>query len=383
MDRLYLDFPFPERSKMISKRTFIANTSALLVSSLLPGNAFSEKNTLMGTDKFWMPEEAEPHLRTFMQWPVSTEVHPDPVFLDMLQQAIADVANTIAEFEPVVMLMDSLHKSSAETKLSSSVDIWNVSTDDLWCRDSGPVFVKNEAGDVAVSQLNFNGWGGKQVHENDGQIASKIAEMLKLPVLNNGLVGEAGGVESDGAGTLIAHESSWINQNRNTHSKAQIERQLLEAIGGSKVIWAPGVAGADITDYHIDSLARFSSPGVVVIQLPEKPDPTDPWSLAAFETYDILKNSTDHKGEKLQMVVIPEPYGTRITSQDFVASYVNYYVCNGAVIAAQFGDTEADAEANRILELLYPGREIVMLDVDPIGETGGGIHCATQQQPLV
>lgn len=337
----------------------------------------------METDQFWLPEEAGPHLRTFMQWPVNTEVHPDPVFLDMLQQAIADVANAISEFEPVVMLMDQRFKLAAQSKLGSAVEIWDVPTDDLWCRDSGPVFVKNRVGDVAVSQLNFNGWGGKQVHDNDGQIASKIAKMLKLPVLNNGLVGEAGGVESDGAGTLIAHESSWINQNRNTHSKAQIERQLLQALGGSKVIWAPGVAGADITDYHIDSLARFSSPGVVVIQLPEKPDPSDPWSIAAFETYEILKNETDHKGKKLQLVVIPEPYDTRITSEDFVASYVNYYVCNGAVIAAQFGDTDTDRETVRVLEFLYPEREIVTLDVDPIGETGGGIHCATQQQPLV
>ena len=166
-------------------------------------------------------------------------------------------------------------------------------------------------------------------------------------------------------------------------SKAQIERLLLEALGGNKVIWAPGVADADITDYHIDSLARFSSPGVVVIQLPEKPDFEDPWSIAAFETYDILKNATDNNGDKLRLVVIPEPFDTRITTPDFVASYVNYYVCNGAVIAAQFGDSDTDQEAIRILEMLYPGREIVTRKVDPIGVTGGGIHCATQQQPLV
>lgn len=368
---------------MISKRIFLANTSAILVSGMLPKTVFSQTTARLDTDTFWMPEEAEQHLRTFMQWPVNTEIHPDSVFLEMLQQSIADVANSIYEFEPVVMLMDQQHKLAAQSKLSTSVEIWDVATDDLWCRDSGPVFVKNQAGDVAVSQLNFNGWGNKQVHGNDGKIAAKVAEILDLPVFNNGLVGEAGGVESDGAGTLIAHESSWINMNRNPHSKAQIERQLMEAIGGSKVIWAPGVAGADITDYHIDSLARFSSPGIVVIQLPEKADPNDPWSIAAFETYDILKDAIDHRGEKLQLVVIPEPYDTRVTSRDFVASYVNYYVCNGAVIAAQFGDKETDSEAVRILELLYPGREIVTLNVDPIGETGGGIHCATQQQPLV
>ncbi|MEP2760109.1 MAG: agmatine deiminase family protein [Hyphomicrobiales bacterium] len=330
-----------------------------------------------------MPEEAEPHLRTFMQWPVNPKIHPDVIFLNMLQQSIADVANTIAEFEPVVMLMDKEQRSAAQPRLSANVEIWDVPTDDLWCRDSGPLFVRNHSGDLAVSQLNFNGWGGKQTHDNDGQIAGRIASILELPVFNSGLVGEAGGVESDGAGTLIAHESSWVNTNRNSHSKTQIERQLLQALGGSKVIWAPGVAGADITDYHIDSLARFSSPGVVVVQLPDAIDRNDPWSIAAFETYEILKNATDNTGENIQLVIIPEPYDTRIKSADFVASYVNYYVCNGAVIVAQFGDRETDSEAVRILKLLYPGREVVPLNVDPIGETGGGIHCATQQQPLI
>lgn len=368
---------------MISKRTFLTNTSAILLSGMLPKKTFSETHARIETDTYWMPEEADPHQRTFMQWPVNTQIHPDPVFLDMLQQSIADIANTIAEFEPVVMLMHQQQKSAARSKLSASVEIWDVPTDDLWCRDAGPVFVRNQAGDLAVSQLNFNGWGGKQDHENDGQIAARVAATLKLPVFNNGLVGEAGGVESDGAGTLIAHESSWVNTNRNSHSKAQIERQLMQAVGGSKVIWAPGIAGSDITDYHIDSLARFSSPGVVVIQLPNKIDANDPWSVAAFATYDVLKNATDHRGEKLQLVVVPEPTNIRVKSRDFVASYVNYYVCNGAVIVAQFGDFEADSEAIRILTLLYPGREIVALNVDPIGETGGGIHCATQQQPLI
>ncbi len=78
---------------------------------------------------------------------------------------------------------------------------------------------------------------------------------------------------------------------------------------------------------------------------------------------------------------MPDPVDIRSRRRDFVASYVNYYVCNGAVIAAQFGDSAADAAARELLASLYPGRSIEMLDIDPIGESGGGIHCATQQQP--
>ena len=256
-------------------------------------------------------------------------------------------------------------------------------TDDLWCRDLGPFFVVNGKGGIAVTQFNFNGWGNKQIHGNDGQIAARVAPRLGLPVFNTGLVGEAGGVKTDGHGTLIAHESSFVNPNRNEGGKAEVERLLLDTMGAQKIIWAPGIKGADITDYHIDALARFVKPGQIVIQTGEEIDRRDPWSVAAFQTPDILAAPTDPQGRKLQLVVLPEPEEPRIKTDDFVSSYVNYYVCNGAVIAAEFGDEDADEEAEEILHTLYPGREVVMLKIDPVGEVGGGIHCATHEQPKV
>jgi agmatine deiminase len=234
---------------------------------------------------------------------------------------------------------------------------------------------------MAVSDLGFNGWGGKQSHANDGLIAKRVAEQLALPRFANGIVGEAGGVEVDGAGTAIAHESSWINPNRNTASKAEVERLLLDALGAEKMIWAPGIKGADITDYHIDALARFVAPGRVLIQLAKTPDRSDPWSVAAFETYRLLKSARDARGRALDIVVLPDPVRIRSRSKSFVSSYVNYYVCNGAVIGAEFGDDTADAKAQDVLRQLYPGRQVISLNVDPIGEAGGGIHCATQQKP--
>ena len=349
------------------------------------GMPVAEASTLQGAGAhgFHVPEEALPHTRTFMQWPVSRKVHPDGVFLDMLQQAIADIANAIADFEPVVMLMDRRFERAARRKLSDAVEIWPVPTDDLWCRDSGPLFVVNDRGELAVSHVNFNGWGGKQLHGHDGKVARAVAERLDLRFFDNGLVGEPGGVETDGEGTLIAHESSWVNANRNAGNRDTVGAKLLDAYGVEKIIWAPGIAGADITDYHIDALARFVGPGRIVIQMPDAIDPEDPWSQAAFQTRDILAGARDAKGRRLQLVTLPEPYKIRVRSAEFVASYVNYYVCNGAVIAAQFGDAAADEQAFETLAGLYPEREIIMLDADPIGEVGGGIHCATCQQPAV
>ena len=326
-----------------------------------------------------MPPESDPHERTFMQWPSRTAIHRNA--LRTVQSCVASIARTIARFEPVVMLADPRDAESAATAPGSGFALWPVATDDLWCRDSGPIFVRSQTGELAVADFGFNGWGNKQSHGEDRQIARRVADTMRLPVFRAAVTGEGGGIETDGAGTGLAHESCWLNRNRNPGTKSDLEAGLRAALGVEHMIWAPGVRGADITDFHIDALARFVRPGLIVIQLPDRIDSGDPWSAAAFETYDILKQARDAQGRKPEIVVIPEPVRIRSRSRDFVDSYVNYYVCNGAVIAAEFGDDKADAKAASILGTLYPGRQIVSLNVDPLGEAGGGIHCATQQQP--
>lgn len=365
---------------MMTRRSLFRSVTAAGSLSLLPRGASAAG---AGSSGFRYPEETDPHERTFMQWPVNPAVYGDADFLFDLQATVAEIASTIAAFEPVVMLAAAVHHRAIKKLVSGQVELWDIPTDDLWARDSGPSFVVDGKGGLAMTHFNFNGWGGKQPHGNDGKIAARVAERLGLQLFDVGLVGEAGGVETDGHGTLIAHESSWINRNRNKGSKAEVEAMLLETLGATKMIWAPGIKGADITDYHIDALARFVKPGQVLIQMGEEIDPEDPWSVSAFTTRDILSAATDATGRKLDLVVMPEAFDTRVDSPDFVASYVNYYVCNGAVIAAEFGDKEADEKAVAILSDLYPDREIVMLNTDPVGEVGGGIHCATHEQPQV
>lgn len=366
---------------MMTRRSFLRTAAATGGLSLLARKAAA--GTSARAAGFRYPEETDPHERTFMQWPVNRQVYDDAAFLADLQATIADVANMIAEFEPLVMLAAAEHHAVIRKLISGTIELWDIPTDDLWCRDSGPAFVVDGKGGLAVTQFNFNGWGNKQVHGDDGKIAARVAERLGLPVFDAGLVGEAGGVETDGHGTLIAHESTFINPNRNPGPKAEIERMLLETMGADKMIWAPGIRGADITDYHIDALARFVAPGLVLIQMGDTVDPGDPWSVTAFETHDILAEATDAEGRTLELVVLPEPADIRVDSPDFVSSYVNYYVCNGAVIAAEFGDGATDEEAAARLADLYPGREIVTLNIDAVGEVGGGIHCATHEQPKV
>lgn len=328
-----------------------------------------------------MPMESEPHARTLMQWPVRADVY-GARDIAAVQDAIVRLANAISEFEPVALMAALGARGLDSASLSYQVEHWDIATDDLWCRDSGPTFVRRQDGGLAVAHLVFNGWGDKQPHANDALVAPRVAERLGLDLVTTGLVGEQGGVEHDGHGTLLAHASCWVNDNRNPGlTEAEIGERLMQALGGETMIWAPGIVGADITDYHIDALARFVGPGHVLVQMDEAINPDDPWSVAAHETLAILQASTDAAGRPLQITRLPEPVDIRGRGDDFVASYVNYYVCNGAIILAEFGDRRADDHARGVLSELYPGRQIVQIDIDAIGASGGGIHCATQQQP--
>lgn len=330
----------------------------------------------MSNTAFFVPPEDAPHELTFMQWPASRKVYSDRWFLRALQATILRLANTIAAFEPVILLADPALHGKIRPRLASGVTLWDIPTEDLWARDSGPITARVPHGQRRVSHIRFNGWGGKQLHRLDAQIAQACADRLGLPLHPSPLSGEAGAVEQDGHGLLIAHESSWVNPNRNpSMTRAQIEAALLEAYGASRMLWAPGLRGEDITDYHIDSLVRLTGPGRALINLPKHPDPRDPFHRAAEQTMRALRSAG------LEFDVIPEPEMRRVTSPDFVASYANFYVCNGTVIAPEFGDSETDAQAARALARHYPDREVVTLNVDEIGEVGGGIHCATHELP--
>ncbi len=326
--------------------------------------------------RFVVPAEDAPQDMAIMQWPVSRTVYADKEFLAIVQATIADIANAISDFQPVVMLADAKYHGAARRQLSSAVALWDIPTEDLWARDSGPIVVSDGKGSRAVRDISFNGWGGRQIHAQDGMVARRVAERLGLPVLASGLRGEAGGVEQDGHGLLIAHESSWVNDNRNPGmTRDAVGAALLQAYGADRILWAPGLRDEDITDYHIDSLVRLTGPDRALINLPKVVDLDDPFHAAAVATYDVLKAAG------LAIDVIFEPEQRRVKFADFVASYANYFVCNRAVIAAEFGDTQTDAAAVAALRKQYPGREVIALNVDALGEIGGGLHCATHEVP--
>ncbi|MFJ6939673.1 agmatine deiminase family protein [Streptomyces sp. NPDC101132] len=328
-----------------------------------------------------MPAESARHTRTFMSWPALEEVWGDQ--LPAVRQDIAGLARTIAGFEPVVLMARPGQAAAARRACGSSVEVVELPVDDLWTRDTGPTFVTGPQGLQGVD-LHFNGWGGKQVHGADSQVARRLLERYDIPRVAAPITGEGGGIEVDGAGTLMATESCWVNANRNPgKSRDQIESAFKQLFGVRKVIWLKGVAGQDITDAHVDALARFAEPGVVVLHQPHPDSPPDVWTTAADQAYVVLNEATDAQGNHLEVVDLPEPDLDLIdgAGKDFLASYLNYYVVNGGVVVPRFGDRAADARAAGIIGELHPGRKVTQVSINAIASGGGGIHCATQQQP--
>ncbi|WP_317852214.1 agmatine deiminase family protein [Streptomyces venezuelae] len=156
------------------------------------------------------------------------------------------------------------------------------------------------------------------------------------------------------------------------------------ALGADKVIWVPGLAGQDITDWHVDCLARFVAPGKVILDQPG-PGASSKWVAVYNETKKVLQSATDAAGRRRAITELPGPDRRYIRGRgtDFLSSYTNYHTENGAVLVPQFGDSYADDVAYGILRTAYPGRTVVQVRIDNIASGGGGIHCATQSQPVV
>lgn len=327
-----------------------------------------------------MPDEAAPHQCTWMAFGAREEIWDD--LIDDVRRNLATVALAISKHEPVKMLVRPNERRLAARLCGDQVTLIDAELDDLWIRDTGPSFVLNGKGGLGAVDLNFNGWGEKQDYDDDATVAELVAEQAQAEHLPTELVGEGGGIEVDGAGTAIVTESCFVNNNRNPDfEKLEIESEMKKLFGLTKIIWLPGVRARDITDGHTDFYARFARPGVVVAGLEMDRQSFD--YDVTRKHLGILKAATDARGQKLEVVTLESPLRVRqeLRTEDFAAGYINFYVVNNAVIAPQFGDTNADARCKEVLAVLFPKREIVQLNIDAIAAGGGGIHCATQQQP--
>ncbi len=351
-------------------------------------------------DGFRMPGEFELHAGCWMAWPERTDNWRQGAA--PAQEAFAVVASAIAASEPVTMAVSDAQFERCRSLLPDQIRVVEVSTDDAWLRDTGPTFVVDGGGGRRGVDWRFNAWGGHEgglysPWERDDRVAAKVLEVEGADRYRAPLVLEGGAIHVDGEGTVLSTEQCLLNPNRNPDlSQAQIEVALREYLGAEKVVWLGRGVFEDETDGHVDNLACFARPGLVLLTWSE--DESDPQHEISRQARERLETETDARGRPLEIVTLPSPGPLTSTAAEaegvdavegtkprrggdrLAASYVNFYLGNSRVVFPLL-DERFDDEAAAILSRCFPAREIVGVPAREILLGGGNIHCITQQVP--
>jgi len=334
-----------------------------------------------------MPAEFGPHERTVMCWPARRPLYGE--LMSDAEDAHAQVARTIADFEPVSMIAQPGPPAARAAELCGGrVEIVELPIDDSWFRDTGPIYTIGEGADGAPERVatswTFNGWGTKFAPwDQDALVAQRWADHAGHPCTRVPMVLEGGSIAVDGEGTLVTTIQCLMHPNRNPAlTRLDIEERLGDVLGISTTVWLPyGLLLDDDTDGHVDNVAAFARPGVLVMQGCDDPMEQD-W-LRMNVNARWARGSTDAAGRLLEVVEIPVLPFAEIGGTRRPVPYANFYVGNGFVLVPTAGH-DADDDMLAIIAEQFPGREVIGLDVGPIlAFGGGGIHCITQQVPAL
>jgi agmatine deiminase len=341
------------------------------------------------SDVFTQPAEWQPHSAVWSAWPSHAELWRDD--LEPARAEIAALFEAIADVDPAtgmprgerlrILACGDEAVTSAKAALERfGAEIVPADFGDIWLRDTAPIFVtRGHALEAAC--FRFNGWGGKYVLANDDKVAAFVAGTAGIPAAVQDWVFEGGSVDVDGEGTGLTTRQCLLNPNRNPGlSQQDIARRLEDSLGIEKLIWLGDGLANDHTDGHVDNIARFVAPGVVVCMAPSGPD--DPNAAALKAIIATLEAATDAKGRKLTVVTVPSP--GRVADADgaiIPASSMNFYIGNRTVAVPLYGSA-TDAAAVAALAKLFPGRKTVGLPAGHVITGGGSFHCITQQQPV-
>lgn len=326
------------------------------------------------TDGFALPPEWQAHAGCLMAWPTRTELWKDE--LAGAKADYASIAEAISAYEPVIMVCRPQDVAEVRERCGSEVEPLALPLDDSWMRDTGPIFVRNAAGEIAAVDFEFNAWGRRwHPYEDDARLAERICQHLGVRRYSAPMVLEGGAISVDGAGLLLTTEQCLLKPNRNPHmSRADMEEVLRSYLGIESVLWLATGHSLDVgpagTDGHIDGVAAFAGPGHVVLEVPS--DPNHPETPGARANLERLEAATDLAGAPLQISIV-DP------GSDPDVSYVNFYLANGAVIVP-VGPTPHEP-ALEAIAAAYPDRKVVPVPGDTVALGGGGPHCITQQIP--
>jgi len=328
-----------------------------------------------------MPAEWAPHEATWIAWPHNRSDWPGR--FAPIPWVYGEIVRKLAAVERVRILVDDRALQEQARRVLrrvganlDAVDFYRCTTNRVWARDFGPIFIRNREGEVALTQWRFNGWAKCDDWKQDAKVPDYIATHLKLPSFTPGLVLEGGSIDVNGEGLLLTTEECLLSpvQARNPGMSARdIERALGEFLGADRVVWLKnGIAGDD-THGHVDDIARFTSPDTVVAAW--ETDTSDPNHAPLKENYAILKDAGLH------VVKLPMPRPLYFAGQLLPASYANFYVANGLVLVPTFNDPN-DRVALNTLARLFPDREVCGINCTELILGLGALHCMTQQQPI-
>lgn len=342
-----------------------------------------------------MPAEWVPHEAVWLAWPSHEELWRDA--LAAVQDAFVRFCRAIVDIDPKtgarrgeelrVLVPHAKAREDASRALAGlHAQLYDIAFGDIWLRDTAPIFMDRvledgSLGELICTRFSFNGWGGKYVLDHDAEVSRNIAKSAGLPEIAHDFVLEGGAIEVDGEGTLLTTEQCLLNSNRNpTLSREEIEARIKIAFGAEKVLWLTEGLRNDHTDGHIDTIARFVAPGVVLTMHSESAD--DPNAKVLARIADELRSMTDAKGRALKVVTVPSPGRVEDDHGEVMpASYVNFYIANTAVIVPTYG-VEADGRAVSEIAKLFPGRTTIGVRAKEVLEGGGAFHCISQQQPM-
>ncbi|NOY24591.1 MAG: agmatine deiminase family protein [Oligoflexia bacterium] len=323
-------------------------------------------------DGFSVPAETDTHAGCIMQFPPPDHYcqgkTSDCTLIQSARAEWAAVAKAIAEHEPVVMYAVAEDISRVNKLCKGAVSVIEAELNDGWSRDSGPILLRNKQRQVRASCFQFNGWGGSYSYDKDALIKRTMTTDLGVQRYDQAMVLEGGAVIMDGAGTLITTESCLLHDTRNPDlSQSQQEQILREYLGVTQVIWLEqGWVPDPLTNGHVDGIAAFVSPGLVLLNsIGQAEDPTN---------YAILESARERL-ESAGLEVI------RVPATSWTAFHINFYVANGAIIVPIEGRASVDDTPLAIIGNAFPGYQVVGVEANTLGKSGGGIHCITQQVP--
>ncbi|WP_409014709.1 agmatine/peptidylarginine deiminase [Emticicia sp. 21SJ11W-3] len=339
---------------------------------------------------FFFPAEWHPHRATWLSFPQSSDSWDYGERLERIYPSYMAFIKAIAESEKVCINATNEEQKSLITKLLEQYEIDPLQVEipvhpsnDSWCRDHGPAFLINpNTKERMIVEWGYNAWGGKYPpYDDDDRIPVRIAEYLRLPYVEPGIIMEGGSVEFNGKGTVLTSKSCLLNPNRNPHlNQQQIEQYLQDYYGVEQILWVTdGIVGDD-TDGHIDDTTRFYNEDSVLTVVEH--DKTDDNYHPLKQNLEDLGKMTLLNGKSLNIKELPMPNAVYDSGIRLPASYANFLITNGSVIVPTYRCNKDDVALD-IIQSCFPDRKITGIDATEIIWGLGSFHCLSQQEPIV